>query len=793
MQNPETFERYANQEIVGQERALAHLQLILSRLGRVGLFDGVQGAVALAGPPACGKNFAAKLVARYLQRERLVLHMGEYAFSDDIDRLVGRHGVLEKWIEEHPDGVVIFEELQKADHSIQRAVAAIVSDGAPDDPGRYRSALFLFTFTLTDPEWYGDDFLRDYYANPLLQQGRLYEALAKAAVATEEGDAAPLFDAELLSVLSEADLALFSPLDMEALRRVTRLVLERSVRRLDAASLTRIETSDPDILSLGLLLAFSPYLNAKRVAHKLPALLTDRLALDCHDASHCRIGVGSDAKKWLREFLRREHDLRDFVKFERRFELIWRSRKSEKGRSLILSKIVERESPGREGRSPYSDRLAIRASRIGFDDVAGQVRVKRELRSIIDVLQDQKGLRHFGISLPKGLLLYGPEGVGKTMLVKAFAKEAGLPYIYLRGVDLFDEMLVREVYTRARIAAPVIVVLDGVDAKGILDGNYTQIPTGVLCDMIDAAPDAPDEFVFTLATAREKEEVPDALIRPGRIDQEVEVPELDREARRFFAEKILEKPHEEGIDIDRITRYMSGMNGYELERIAKEAALDALRRGKKLLDEETVIDRINTIKYGHRLEKKRFKHFEEDLKKSAWHEAAHAVTSLKLLPEVEIEQVTVIPRSEALGLVSYMQDALESNMSKREIEANIAVLLAGRVATVRKFGEGKGLETGAFSDLQEASLYAYSAVAQFGMDETLPNVHIETLLQHVDSTLFKERIEERVIHWIEKGTELARKIVEEEWLRIERVAERLLKEEVIEGDELKRLVGEARR
>ena len=307
--------------------------------------------------------------------------------------------------------------------------------------------------------------------------------------------------------------------------------------------------------------------------------------------------------------------------------------------------------------------------------------------------------------------------------------------------------------------------------------------------MIDHAPAEPDNYIFTIATARNLEEVPDDLTHPGRIDQSVEVPELDREARRFFAKKILEKPHEKTIDIDRITRYMSGMNGYELGRIAKEAALDALRLGKEELTEEIVIDRINTIKYGHKLEKKRFKNFEEDLKKSAWHEAAHAVASLRLLPDVEIEQVTVIPRSEALGLVSYMEDAIETNMSREEIEANIAVLLAGRIATIRKFGPEKGVETGAFNDLQEASLYAYSAVAQFGMDEELFNLHVEILLQNVNNMLFRETIESRVKYWIEQGTKRAENIVNREWKTIEKIAKKLLKEEVIEGEDLKKMAG----
>ncbi len=783
----ESFSLYAKRMISGQDRAVEYIDTVLRRLGRVSLFEGVAGFLTLAGPPACGKNFAAKVIGNYLQREILILHMGEFSYSDDLERLVGEKGVLESWVKRYPDGVVIFEEIDKADRSIQRLLAAIISDGAPDDLRRYRQSLFIFTFSVNDPSWYEKRFIEDYYDNPLLLQGKFYEEIAKVAVADEEGNLTAIFDPEILTVFSEGDLALFYPLDFKTLWHICERVMQRSILQLNESQTLRIDLQTPSEVALGILLGFSPYLNAKRISHKLPALLADMVS-ECYadGVKRCRIRVSKSAEKWFGEFSQIVEDLKYFIKFERRFELKWRTSRRGGTVTITLESVTEREHEKQEVRTPYADRLAIHASHIGFKDVAGQIRVKKELKSIIRLLQDDEGLRHFGITLPKGLLLYGPEGVGKSMLVKAFAKEAGLAYIYLHGADLFDELLVREVFTRARLAAPVLVVLEGVDTKGVIDGNYTHIPIGVLTEMIDRVPSDPGEYIFTIATARDIDEVPEELMRPGRLDQSVEVPELDREARRFFAERILEKPHKKGISVERIIRYMSGMNGYELGRIAKEAALDALRAGLKELTEEIVIDRINTIKYGHKLEKKRFKNFEEDLKKSAYHEAAHAVVSLRLLPDVEIEQVTVIPRSEALGLVSYMQDAIETNLSKEEIEANIAVLVAGRVATVKKFGKERGLETGAYSDLQEASLYAYSAVAQFGMDERLPNLHIETLLQNVSGDLFGKEIEEGIVKWIEKGSALAKEVIEREWKTIEKIARRLLKEEVIEGEELKK-------
>ncbi len=783
------FSEYAKERIFGQDRAVSVIDRALERFGKLFLFDGVAGCLTLAGPPACGKNFAAKLVGRYLQREILVLHMGEFSYSDDIERLVGEKGVLENWVRRYPDGVVIFEDIDRAERSIQRTLAAIVADGASDDVRRYRQSLFIFTFSVNDPSWYDRKFIDAYYEDPLLQQGKFYEHLAKVAIPNDEGGVDIVFDPELLTVLSEGDLALFYTLDLKRLLKISESVLNGTIERINSAQTITVEVLSPTETALAFLLSFSPYLNAKRISHKLPALLADLTAEAETGVEKYKIRVSADVKKWLKEFSETLYDLKYFVKFERSFKLHFRRGKRGRSVTLTLTKIEEREQEKAEPAFQYSDRLAIRAPRIGFSDVAGQVRVKKELSSIIKVLHDTKGVNHFGISLPKGLLLHGPEGVGKSMLVKAFAKEAQLAYIYLKGADLFDEILVREVYTRARLAAPILVILDGVDTKGVMDGNYTTIPTGVLTQMIESAPCEPGEFIFTVATARDKEEVPEELMHPGRIDLTVEVPELDKEARRFFAKKILEKPHEDGISIERITRYMSGMNGYELGRIAKEAALDALRLGKDRVTEDIIIDRINTIKYGSKLEKRRFKNFEEELKRSAYHEAAHAIASLKLLPDVEIEQVTVIPRSEALGLVSYMEDAIETNLSKEEIEANIAVLLAGRAATVKKFGKESGLETGAYSDLQEASLYAYSAVAQFGMDEDLQNIHIEVLLQNVESSLFKSKIEKGVAKWIERGSKLAEEVVNKEWKSIEKIARKLLFEEVIEGEELKELLG----
>lgn len=769
----------------GRQKAETALRRWRERIAFCRQFNGVAGALVIAGAPASGKKLAMLQTVERLEREHLHLHMGAYAFADDIDRLLGPKGVLTAWIAGHPAGCVVFEDVDACDRSIQRALAAVVSDGAPGNPERFAQAIFIFIFKIKAPEWIEEAFLDRYYAQPLLEQARFYESLAAVGVPDENGVMRTLFDPELLNVLSETDLILLYPHDLQALRAITETLLHESIALWNETRPLPIKAARDADLAFAMLLGFSPYLNSTRIAHRLPSYLFDLVAERLPESGKIALEISKEARHWLRDTFANEADLKSFGKYDRRFTLVWDRMFGSEGMTLRLRGIEEASQTPAQG-PLQADRLFIHPAAEGFDAIAGQQRAKKQLQALVRLLRNEAGLKQFGITLPKGLLLYGPEGVGKSLLVKAFAKEAGLPYLYLRGADLFNEELIEAAYQRARQAAPLVVILENVDVKGIIEGNYTPIPTETLGTGIDQSPDGADRFVFTVMTAQSKEEVPAALMHPGRIDQFVEVPELDREARLFFARQLLEKPHEK-IDVERITRYMSGMNGYELGRIAKACALEAIIQGKSRLDEQIIIDQINTIKYGSRLDRKRLKNFEEDLKKSAYHEAAHAVTSMVLLPAVEIEQVTVIPRTEALGLVSYTQEDMKANMSAEEIRANIAVALAGRLATIRHFGEQKGMETGAYNDLQQATLFAYSAVAQYGMDDTLQNISIELLQQNVSNTLFGEKIALRIAHWIDEATATAKTVIETHWALIDTVANRLIKEEFIEGSQLKTL------
>ena len=233
------------------------------------------------------------------------------------------------------------------------------------------------------------------------------------------------------------------------------------------------------------------------------------------------------------------------------------------------------------------------------------------------------------------------------------------------------------------------------------------------------------------------------------------------------------------------------MNGYELQRIGKEASLHAIRHGLDCISEEILIEQINIIKYGSKLEKKHIRNLEEDLRMTAFHEAGHAVLSYLLLPNTKIEQVTIAPRLRTLGFISYSFEDFPSNLSKEEIFNNICVLMAGRTASIKKFGP-KGMDTGAASDLEDATRQAYTAIANLGMDEELGFVHADTLSRNVNKQLFQEVVERQVRLWIDKATRMAGELEEANWQQIDTLANILIRQEIVDGGELEKIMQKKR-
>ena len=429
------------------------------------------------------------------------------------------------------------------------------------------------------------------------------------------------------------------------------------------------------------------------------------------------------------------------------------------------------------------DTPKIKKSELSFDDVVGHKQIKERLKGIIKIIKNPEMLERFDTLAPKGLLIYGPVSVGKSMLAKAFAKEADLSYMEISGSKLFELDYIKEVYDTASKHAPCVVILEDIDIKGIMQGAIANVPFSDIAKVLEST----DDRVFTIATSESLDDIDPVLTSPQKLDFLLEVLELDKDARRFFIEKIMQKPHDTKIDVERIVRYIAGMSALELERLGRMAALNVVEQEKELITEEILIEQINIIKYGHKIEKQMVKTLEEELKMTAYHEAAHAVLSVLLLPHIKIEQVTIAPRSKMLGFVSYNDEDQLSNVTKEELFHDICVLLAGRVSRVKKMGS-EHMDSGAANDLSQASLQVYAAITTLGMDKDLGYINLNAV-NTLDNYFLEQQIEKRFLHWMHVARQQTEKLVDEHWDKIETLALKLIEQEIVESDELSQIIG----
>ena len=756
------------------------------------------------GPPGVGKIYLARVLCSMLKEYKGFKHFDLERYSDPegVDQLLGPQmaepeipeGDLLRFIRATPRAIILFEAIEMASSQLQMALLDLITKEEPENGINCRDVVFIFTSTLGSALYQGKEFQVTFRRSKAQAQGLIMDAIAKEKKVAGE-IIQPVITPKLLATLAHNYIILFNRLGINAMVRIGTDSLEQLAKHFRDKG---IGFEFPDLKGLVMLLVLSlgPTISAKKVKQKLPDELLFKIIRRLRQLSTSPARIIFKMTKKAEASLHRlaaagDQILSQLYKNNQTVELTWKE--YQRGDDLIFSLAgAEIRSLPRGKGLLRSERPAIEFSGIGFADIAGNRQTKTVLKQIINTLKKPELVQKFAISMPKGMLIYGPSGVGKTLLGKAFAREAGRPYIYLSRTDLFDSDYIRRVYLKAREYAPSIVFLDGIDVKGVMEGVLTGVPADQLAHEIDALSDAPEESVFTVVTAISIEEVPELLIEPERIDTFVETPELDREARRFFIEQILKKPNDGKIDVERVVRYISGMNGYELQRIGKEASLHAIRHGLPCITEEILIEQINIIKYGSKLEKKHIRNLEEDLRQTAFHEAGHAALSYLLLPDVKIEQVTIAPRLRTLGFISYSFEDFPSNLSKEEMFNNITVLMAGRVASMKKFG-AKGMDTGASSDLEEATHQAYLAIANLGMDEELGFVHTDTLTHNVNPQFFREVVERQVRVWIDKATKMAGELVEANWPQIETLADILIRQEIVDGAELERIMDEKRR
>ncbi len=436
---------------------------------------------------------------------------------------------------------------------------------------------------------------------------------------------------------------------------------------------------------------------------------------------------------------------------------------------------------------------------IKFSDVAGEDEAKDNLKEIVEYLHDPSKYKEIGASMPKGILLVGPPGTGKTMLAKAVAGEANVPFFSMSGsefVEMFVGMgasKVRDLFKQAKEKAPCIVFIDEIDAigkkrdGGLVGGNDEREQTlNQLLTEMDGFEG--NSGVIILAATNRPEALDPALTRPGRFDRRVpvELPDLKgrEEILKVHSKKIKVDP---GIDYNRIARMASGASGAELANIVNEAALRAVRNNRKIVLQGDLEESIEVVIAGY--QKKNAILTDKEKMIVAYHEVGHALVAALQNNSAPVEKITIVPRtSGALGYTMQVDEGNHYLLSKEEIENKIATYTGGRAAEALIFNS---VTTGASNDIEQATRLARAMITRYGMSEDFGMVALETLNNQYlggDSSLAcsnetQTEIDRQVIKLVNKQYEKAYKLLDENRLVLGNIARHLYEKETITGEE----------
>lgn len=460
---------------------------------------------------------------------------------------------------------------------------------------------------------------------------------------------------------------------------------------------------------------------------------------------------------------------------------------------------------GMGGMGKSNAKVYVKSSNgIKFTDVAGEDEAKENLTEIVEYLHDPDKYKEIGASMPKGILLVGPPGTGKTMLAKAVAGEANVPFFSMSGsefVEMFVGMgasKVRDLFKQAKEKAPCIVFIDEIDAigkkrDGQVGGNDEREQTlNQLLTEMDGFEG--NNGVIILAATNRPESLDPALLRPGRFDRRVpvELPDLKgrEEILKVHARKIKVA---DNVDFNKIARMASGASGAELANIVNEAALRAVRDGRKFATQADLEESIEVVIAGY--QKKNAILTDKEKRIVAYHEIGHALVAAKQTNSAPVQKITIVPRtSGALGYTMQVEE--EGNhylMSKEEMENKIATLTGGRAAEEVAFGS---VTTGASNDIEQATKLARGMITRYGMSKDFDMVAMETVTNQYlggDSSLTcsmetQTAIDREVVELVKKQHEKAGQILLENRAKLDELSQYLYEKETITGEEFMKIL-----
>ena len=470
---------------------------------------------------------------------------------------------------------------------------------------------------------------------------------------------------------------------------------------------------------------------------------------------------------------------------------------------LMAKKLTDRAGgPGSMmfGAGKSNAKIYVQSSQgIRFADVAGEDEAKENLQEIVNYLHDPSKYQEIGASMPKGILLVGPPGTGKTMLAKAVAGESQVPFFSISGsefVEMFVGMgasKVRDLFSQAKEKAPCIVFIDEIDAigqkrsGGQYGGNDEREQTlNQLLTEMDGFDD--NSGVIILAATNRPESLDPALTRPGRFDRRVpvELPDLKgrEEILKVHAKKI---KLAENVDFSTVARMASGASGAELANIVNEAALRAVRDGRKLVTQADLEESIETVIAGY--QKKNAILTDREKWIVSYHEIGHALVAARQTHSAPVQKITIIPRtSGALGYTMQVEEGNHYLMSREEIENKIATFTGGRAAEEVVFGS---VTTGASNDIEQATKLARAMLTRYGMSDEFGMVALETVTNQYlggDASLAcspetQTKIDRLVVELVERQHQKALQILRDDRQKLDELAKFLHEKETITGEE----------
>ncbi|CAA6806169.1 MAG: Cell division protein FtsH (EC [uncultured Sulfurovum sp.] len=822
-------------ELFGQDRAI---DVIANSIKSNMVIDrnAPKSTYLFLGPPATGKTYLSELMTKQISEYKIrKFDMTQY-HEQNGGELYGYPkgwsgygvGQLTGFVYDNPKSIIVLDAFEKADNVIQNNLLSIFEGGemrdacgwdkmtdqpCSDDDAKvynegnahftvnFRETIFIITSSL-GKELYGDNkFIKLVDDDYIQAETMILDALKREEKRNiKTGGWQKAIIPELISRFSQATIVLFNKLNYVAYEQIGRKTfLEYQKVFENTMEIDFKVDKNFDNFLKAQILVFAPEFDARRIKNKVGEIFFSKvtdyiysIGKDITQFSEIKVSIAKKAVDFLNENIHPLIKEEKLVKelFRKNIKLEVEHEFSVKD-EVITYKIKNcRFKQVKRIKDFSEDGLVFDIPNVSFHDIAGHHKAKSRLLEVIKFLKEPKLLKDFNVQPPKGMLLYGPPGTGKTLLAKAFSAEAELPFISITGVELLQLDKIKKVFEKAKDYAPSIIFIDEIDTIGKREKeNSREVQINKFLAEMDGFGNKEDEHVFIIAATNYKENIDPAIIRPGRIEIHIPVDDLDKDARKYFINKIIKnKPTSGKFDMHKLLISTAGLTGAQLELISKEASFYCIRHGIPAITQAILIEQIHFVKYGEGhaaiLDEKMYE-------KTAIREAAHVIMSKVLMPHVPLKQVSVIPKNNTNGFIENNYDKLQKNITIEGMKSRICISLSGRIAQMKKYGAIDGLDMEASSDLKHAINDAYIAVAHYGMDDEVRYFNIKdptkNNIEKVETNASQcndPKLNDVIERWMRESEGMTIKLVDENWDKIEKLSKILLEKEIMYEEDL---------